>query len=47
MRERIVVPTAKLHPSAKLSLDELALIEPLSIGCHAIDRGAIAPGEQV
>ncbi len=47
MRERIVVPTAKLHHSAKLSLDELALIEPLSIGCHAIDRAAIAPGEQV
>jgi 2-desacetyl-2-hydroxyethyl bacteriochlorophyllide A dehydrogenase len=47
MRERILVPTAKLHRSEKLSLDELALIEPLSIGCHAADRAAIAAGENV
>ena len=32
MCERIVVPTRKLHRSEKLSLDELALVEPLGIG---------------
>jgi 2-desacetyl-2-hydroxyethyl bacteriochlorophyllide A dehydrogenase len=47
MRERIVVPTGKLHRSEKLSLDELALVEPLGIGCHAVDRAKIAPGEWV
>jgi 2-desacetyl-2-hydroxyethyl bacteriochlorophyllide A dehydrogenase len=47
MRERIVVPTRKLHRSEKLSLDELALVEPLGIGCHAVDRAKIASGEWV
>ena len=47
MRERIVVPTRKLHASEKLSLDELALVEPLGIGCHAVDRAKIAAGEWV
>ncbi len=47
MRERILVPTAKLHRSETLSLDELALVEPLSIGCHAVDRAAITTGEHV
>jgi 2-desacetyl-2-hydroxyethyl bacteriochlorophyllide A dehydrogenase len=47
MRERLVVPARKLHRSEKLSLDELALVEPLGIGCHAVDRAKIAPGESV
>jgi 2-desacetyl-2-hydroxyethyl bacteriochlorophyllide A dehydrogenase len=47
MRERIIVPTRKLHRSEKLSLDELALVEPLGIGCHAVDRAKIVPGEWV
>jgi 2-desacetyl-2-hydroxyethyl bacteriochlorophyllide A dehydrogenase len=47
MREQIVVPAAKLHRSEKLSLDELALVEPLGIGCHAVDRAKIVPGEWV
>ena len=47
MRERVLVPTAKLHRSEKLSLDELALVEPLSIGCHAVDRAGITVGERV
>jgi 2-desacetyl-2-hydroxyethyl bacteriochlorophyllide A dehydrogenase len=47
MRERILVPTTKLHRSEQLSLDELALVEPLSIGCHAVDRAAITAGEHV
>lgn len=47
MRERIVVPTSKLHRSRKLSLEELALVEPLGIGCHAADRAHISAGEWV
>jgi 2-desacetyl-2-hydroxyethyl bacteriochlorophyllide A dehydrogenase len=47
MREQLIVPTPKLHRSEKLSLDELALIEPLSIGCHAVDRAGITTGEKV
>ena len=47
MRERIVVPAGKLHRSEKLSLDELALVEPLGIGCHAADRAGIVAGEWV
>jgi 2-desacetyl-2-hydroxyethyl bacteriochlorophyllide A dehydrogenase len=45
MREQFVLPAAKLHPSATLSLDQLALVETLGIGCHAVDRGKVEPGE--
>lgn len=47
MRERFVVPARKLHPSASLDFDQLALVEPLSIGCHAVERAALEPGEFV
>jgi 2-desacetyl-2-hydroxyethyl bacteriochlorophyllide A dehydrogenase len=47
MRERMIVPARKLHRSETLSLDELALVEPLGIGCHAVDRAKIVPGEWV
>ncbi len=47
MRESIVVPVEKLHPSDRLSLDQLALIETLGIGAHAVDRAAPEPGENV
>jgi 2-desacetyl-2-hydroxyethyl bacteriochlorophyllide A dehydrogenase len=47
MRERFVVPVAKLHRSEKLSLEELALVEPLGIGCHAADRAGIVRDEWV
>ncbi len=45
MCERIKVPARNLHPSAKLSLEQLALVEPLGIGAHAVRRGAPEPGE--
>jgi threonine dehydrogenase-like Zn-dependent dehydrogenase len=38
MRERMILPAAHLYPSAKLSNAELALIETLGIGCHAVNR---------
>jgi 2-desacetyl-2-hydroxyethyl bacteriochlorophyllide A dehydrogenase len=45
MRESIVVPARKLHPSTHLQLDQLALIETLAIGCHAVDRARVEAGE--
>ena len=45
MRPRIIVPARKLHPSSKLTLEQLALVETLGIGCHAVDRGAAEKGE--
>ncbi len=47
MRERIVVPAAKLHVSRSLSYDQLALVETLGIGAHAVERAAIERGETV
>jgi len=45
MRSRFIVPARKLHPSAKLTLEQLALVETLAIGCHAVNRGAPQQGE--
>jgi alcohol dehydrogenase len=40
LREKFLVRADKLHPSTKLSYEQLALVETLAIGCHAVDRGA-------
>jgi alcohol dehydrogenase len=40
MRPRFVLPARKLHPSDSLTMEQLALVETLAIGCHAVDRGA-------
>lgn len=45
MRPYFVVPARKLHVSRKLPMEQLALVETLAIGCHAIDRAAPEPGE--
>lgn len=47
MREHIVVPMNKLHPSRRLSLEQLALVETLGIGRHAVVRAQIQRGEWV
>ncbi len=47
MREQFVVPAAKLHRSDTLSFDQLALVETLGIGAHAVGRAALEPGETV
>ncbi len=47
MREFVAVPDHALIKSEGLSLDELALIEPLSIGAHAVKRAAVVNGEFV
>lgn len=39
MRPEMVLPASKLHTKEGLSLDQLALVETLSIGAHAVERG--------
>lgn len=38
MREFLTIPWQKVIPAAGLSVKECALIEPLSVGFHAVDR---------
>jgi alcohol dehydrogenase len=45
LRERFTLRADKLHPSTKLSFDQLALVETLAIGCHAVDRSGLTRGE--
>ena len=47
MRERAVVPAARLHAAPGLSFEQLALVEPLSIGAHAVARADLSCGERV
>ncbi|MBV9713567.1 MAG: zinc-binding dehydrogenase, partial [Ktedonobacteraceae bacterium] len=47
MREFAIVPISQLHPSSTLSFEQLALVEPLSIGAHAVRRGQVTEGERV
>ena len=41
------VPARKLHPGNQLSYDQLALVETLAIGLHAVNRGNPQPEETV
>lgn len=45
LRPRFVVPARKLHVSHKLSFEQLALVETLAIGCHAVARSGLGPDE--
>ncbi len=47
MRETIVVPLERLYRTDSLSYDQLALVETLSIGQHAVQRAQLQPGEDV
>ena len=40
LRPRFVLPARKLHASTKLAFEQLALVETLAIGCHAVNRAA-------
>jgi threonine dehydrogenase-like Zn-dependent dehydrogenase len=46
LTEYISVPRAKLYPAA-LSLKELCLVEPLTVGAHAVARGRIMSDDTV
>src|SRR5688500_4713137 len=47
MQQFLIVPANKLHPSSKLTLEQLALVETLAIGCHAVARGQLRKDESV
>jgi 2-desacetyl-2-hydroxyethyl bacteriochlorophyllide A dehydrogenase len=46
LTEFIVVPENRLYP-AKLSLKELCLVEPLTVGAHAVARGRVTSQDTV
>jgi threonine dehydrogenase-like Zn-dependent dehydrogenase len=46
MTDRIRVPRNRIY-TANLSLKELALVEPLTVGAHAVARGRVAPEDVV
>jgi 2-desacetyl-2-hydroxyethyl bacteriochlorophyllide A dehydrogenase len=47
MRGLFVVPVERLYKSDRLTFDQLALVETLSIGEHAVARSCLQPGEAV
>ncbi|MFV0541522.1 MAG: zinc-binding alcohol dehydrogenase family protein [Aestuariibaculum sp.] len=47
MQERFVIRTDLLIPAGDLSYNEMAIVEPLAIGAHAIRRANILKGEIV
>ena len=47
MADYLVVPTANLVASRGISADALALVEPLAIGAHGIERAGVKAGEPV
>jgi alcohol dehydrogenase len=47
LRPEFIVPARKLHVSSKLAFEQLALVETLAIGCHAVQRGQPKSGEHV
>ncbi len=47
MRPEIVVSARKLHRSSTLTYDQLALVETLGIGAHAVERAGITPNDFV
>ena len=46
MQEFLAVPVELLHKSTRLSLDQLALVETLGIGAHAVRRSGLKAGEE-
>jgi 2-desacetyl-2-hydroxyethyl bacteriochlorophyllide A dehydrogenase len=46
MQPFLAVPIQQLHKSERLSLDQLALIETLGIGAHAVERSMLRQGEE-
>lgn len=46
MRERFSMPLGKLY-AADLPIEELCLVEPLTVGCHAVARGCVTEQDKV
>ena len=47
MCERFILSARKLHPSTKLTMEQLALVETLAIGCNCVNRSASQEGDKV
>ena len=47
MQEIVSLPVEVLIPAPGLKLEEMAIVEPLSIGGHAIRRAQLSPGETI
>ena len=47
MTEYLKLPAKKLYASAKLNYEQLALVETLGIGCHAVNRSGITAADKV
>ena len=47
LREQFAIDAKLLHPSETMSFEQLALVETLAIGHHAVDRADIYDGEHV
>lgn len=47
LRETLVVPFEKVILNQTLAARQLALVEPLSVGFHAVERGRVASGDRV
>src|SRR6478672_7966680 len=45
MRPQLIVPARKLHVGGNLSFEQLALVETLAIGCHAVSRSGLTADE--
>lgn len=45
MRPYFILPARKLHASGKLAFEQLALVETLAIGCHAVARSGVQKEE--
>jgi len=47
MREFLAVPVDHVYNSSRLNFDQLAVVEPLSIGAQAVMRSGLTAGEQL
>lgn len=45
LRRLIKLPARKLHPASDLGMEQLALVETLGIGCHAVNRSGLKAHE--
>ena len=46
MCERFILPARKLHPSTKMTMEQLALVETLATGCNCVNRSASKEGDK-
>ena len=47
MREKMVLPWTKIIPAEGLDVRTCALVEPMSVGFHAVERGAVSDVDTV